>query len=1010
MSPDLTEEQAQGYLQSLGFRDPAAADRHLQEMADDLAVREALAGLAASLVEALKRTPDPDAAVVGLSRYLAARTSKVMFLHYLRDDLAALSVLIELLGTSPFLTEILVRDPEYFHWLISQLDRPADGVLEDARDAASGSRLDAHSSAVGRRREADPAMTESRLDALKRKKRQHLLWIAARDILGRETLQGATALLSTLADLMIDQVLRVVADARLAAEGLDRLPGRFAVIGMGKLGGQELNYSSDVDVIYVYEPDDEDDSRAHAWFQRLARTLTAALTDHTAESYFYRVDLRLRPMGRSGNVVHSLQQLKQYYETWGETFERFAMIKARPSAGDRDLGRRFVESVQPFVYRGYLDHAALEEIYQHKISVDRAIQSSGRERNVKLGRGGIREVELFTQVFQLTYGAKHQELRQRNTLAGLDALRKTGFITDDVSEDLTRAYVFLRTVEHRLQMVQESQVHTLSASREELAICARRLRFESVAQMEAELEGHRARVHEVYRELFDRRKGTTSFEARQLFRILSDELPRDEALAHLAESGFGDPVAAFTAVAALGQHAATASAPATVRNVLANFLAGSIKRIVRCARPEQVLIRFEQLAAQAGGAGPLARSLLENQVLCEALIDVLDSGDLLAQRLIQHPELLDALVQPVPTIDSLRRSFEASLTHMERFDRADRMDALRRFKRNEEFKILVGWLATGSLEQLHQRLSLLADYCIAQVARWHAPAPLDQAGTSWAVVALGKLGGAELTVHSDLDLVFVYEDEPDPSDSTARWQTFVEHTQSFLGDPTGEGIAYRIDTRLRPEGSKGALAIPFQAFGRYLNERAEPWERLAWTRAQVLVGSRDLSSRLMNAVDAFVYGPWDERLPQYMHDIRMRMERELGKEGPSRLDFKVGKGGLADIDFALQLVQIREGATNPSFRVPGTRQLLSALPPNLYVRADEAERLREAYRFLRAIETLVRLDADSNISWMASDPVAMNAIGTRMGFGDAPGGRLLAQYREVTERVRSIYTSVVGRL
>ncbi len=305
VSPDLTEEQAQAYLQSLGFRDPAAADRHLQEMADDLAVREALARLAASLVEALQRTPDPDAAVVGLSRYLAARTSKVMFLHYLRDDLAALGVLIELLGTSPFLTEILVRDPEYFHWLMSQLDRPVAGVLEDATGA------------VATPRQADPGMTEPRLDALKRKKRQHLLWIAARDILGRETLQGATALLSALADLTVDQVLRVVTEARLAAEGLDRLPGRFAVIGMGKLGGQELNYSSDIDVIYLYEPDDEDDSRAHAWFQRLARSLTAALTDHTAESYFYRVDLRLRPMGRSGNIAHSLKQLRQVLRDLG---------------------------------------------------------------------------------------------------------------------------------------------------------------------------------------------------------------------------------------------------------------------------------------------------------------------------------------------------------------------------------------------------------------------------------------------------------------------------------------------------------------------------------------------------------------------------------------------------------------------------------------------------------------------------------------------------------------------
>jgi glutamate-ammonia-ligase adenylyltransferase len=277
-------------------------------------------------------------------------------------------------------------------------------------------------------------------------------------------------------------------------------------------------------------------------------------------------------------------------------------------------------------------------------------------------------------------------------------------------------------------------------------------------------------------------------------------------------------------------------------------------------------------------------------------------------------------------------------------------------------------------------------------------------------VALGKLGGAELTVHSDLDLVFVYEDTVDASDSDARWQTFVERTQSFLGEPTGEGAAYHIDTRLRPEGTKGALAIPFSSFCRYLEERAEPWERLAWTRAQVLVGSPDLARRLRSTIEAFVYGPWDARLPEVMHHLRMRMEHELGKEGTSRLDLKVGKGGLADIDFVLQLAQIREGSAHAAFRIPGTRRLLKLLPSTSYIRPEEAERLNEAYRVLRTIETLVRLDADASISWISPDPVTMNAIGTRMGFEDAPGGRLVTQYREVTERVRTIYTAVMSRL
>jgi glutamate-ammonia-ligase adenylyltransferase len=968
-------------------RDSAVSERRLQTLSEDAAVREAVHQMAEPLLDALDLAPDPDAAAVGLSRFLAARASKVMFLRYLREDPAALAALVELLGTSPHLTETLIRNPEYFDALMPQLagvhgSEPAASAVEEPRPVPS-------------------------LDALKRLKRQRVLVIAARDILGRDSLEAATRQLSTLASLIVDRALDFVKVERLAAEHLDRLPGRFAVIGMGKLGGQELNYSSDIDLMYVYEPDSENDPEAHAVFQRLARTLTTTLTEHTAESYFYRVDLRLRPMGRAGNIAHSLEQFKEYYDTWGVTFERFALIKARPIAGDADLGSRFVDQVQSFVYRRYLDHAAVEEMYQHKASVDRAIAVAARERNVKLGRGGIREVELFTQVLQLTYGARLPALRQQNTLAGLAVLEQTGLISASVRAELAEAYVFLRTVEHRLQIVLDSQTHTLPESREELEICARRLRFTSADELESTLESRRARVHELYQDLFERRRGATSFEARQFFRILGDEVTDEEALAHLAGIGFRDPDAALNAIRGLGRQGAFTGAPTTARNLVANFLASAAPRIVSCATPEVVLLRFEQLAEQAGGA-LLARSLLENPVLCDVLIDVLDHGEFLAQRLVQHPELLDALALPVPSADALRRSFESSLARMERLALAARLTELRRFKRSEEFKIIVGWLATGSLDDLCDRLSFLADYAVAQAARWHAPAGLDAPAASWAVMALGKLGGEELTVHSDLDLVFVYEDEMDPSDADARWQSFVERTQNFLATPTAEGVAYRIDTRLRPEGTKGPLAVPVDALARYFEERAESWERLAWTRAQVLVGSRELSKRLRGMVEAFVYGPWQPEIPQYMHHIRMRMERELAKD-PSKLDVKVGAGGLTDIDFILELVQIYEGQRDPAFRIGGSRRLLAKLPSTRFLDPDESRRLTEAYRFLRTVETLVRLKADSNVSRISTDPVVMNPVGTRMGFGDAPGGRLLARYRELTERVRAIYTAVLTR-
>ena len=999
LSPALSGKHAQRYLQSIGFRNPAAADRNLRTLADEVVVRQALGSMADRLLEALLLTPDPDSALVGFSRYLGARTAKVSFLEYLHEDPHALQVLARVLGTSPFLSEILIRSPELFHWLLAQIDREAPATVEvRAESDALLASVDGAAAA---------------LDALKRFKRREILGIATRDILGRATLRSAAARLSDLASLLIERSLGIVSSHLLSRQGQDRLPGRFAVLGMGKLGGGELNYSSDIDLIYVYDPDDEDDPRAHDFFQRLARKLTAALGEHTAEGYLYRVDLRLRPMGRRGGIAYSLQQCAQYYETWGETFERFALIKARPIAGDPGLGHRFLDLVHPFVYRKYLDHAAVEEMYRYKARTDRTLRQREAHRNVKLGRGGIREVELFTQVLQLTYGASQPALRQRNTLNALDALRETGLISDSVGGDLARAYIFLRTVEHRLQIVLEDQTHSLSAAAVEREISARRIGFSTVEGLETELRAHRDRVHEVYRGLFERRRDTSNFGGRQFFRILSEDLSEEEALTYLTDCGLPDPSGALQVIRGLDQAASLAHPPSTARNVLANLLAAWMERVARCARPDVVLKRFEQLTTRTGAATMLYRSLLENEGLRDVLAQVLDSGDLLSLRVVRYPELLDSLLLPSVAIESLQHTFTARLNGMDGLERLDRMHQVRRFRLLEEFKILVEWMAGGTFGDLQEKLSLLADCCVARAARWHAPAESlarDANERGWAIVALGKLGGKELAVHSDLDLVVFYEGDPEDSATFVRYQSFVDALLAFLEEPTSEGVAYRIDTRLRPEGTKGALATPWAAFRRYLDTRAEAWERLAWTRCRLLVGSPRLTEKIQAAVTGFVYGPWDPHMPRLMHDIRLRMERALAHEGEKRIDFKVGRGGLADIDFLLQLVQIHEGGRRPEFRVPGTRVLLAQLPPTVYVSHDEAQQLRQAHHFLRQLEILARMQSDSGVGWLMRDPAVLDPLGRRLGLGERPGERLLGSYHAVTERVRSIYTAVLARL
>ena len=1004
LARELSEEAAARYLTTVGLRSAAAADQHLQRLADDLPTRLALGELAGPLFDAIEEAPDPDAALVGFCRYVATRTPKKSFIGYLLDDPRALQILTYLLGTSRFLSEILIRNPEYFHWLQRHLDRPAPDLVD------YGSELDGFLTG---------GLSDARkLDALKRFQRREMLRIAGRDLLGKDTLRSTTEQLSNLADTVTEGALRIATAEVSTAD--NPLPGRFAVIGMGKLGGRELNYSSDVDLIYVYEPADlEDDaSDAHARFQKLGRRLTARLGEHTSEGYLYRVDLRLRPLGQRGNLVYSLQQYAEYYESLGETFERFALIKARPIAGDASLGARFIDMVRPFVFRKYLDHAAIEELSRYKARSDREhAKHNEHERNVKVGRGGIREIELFAQVFQLIYGGERPALQTGHTLSALDQLGDEGFIETAVRTDLKEAYEFLRNVEHRLQIVQENQTHSLAANDAELAISARRLGFGAVEELMAQLERYRTRVHEVYVNLLDDGGEDTEFAGRQIFRLLAGEMTDDEAIDRLKGAGLANPESGLQAIRALDAAPAHAHAPSASRNLLANLLATMLAEGSGGTAPTKVLNRFEQVVARSGAAASLYRSLLENSELRERLFLALETGNLFAERLARYPELLDFLVTPTIDPDAFRETVHRAFAEVVEGGNGleARLDPFRRVKAIEEFKVLVEWLTVGRLETLNDKLSLVAETAVGAaarcIAREQTPAPdTPDAESGWVAIALGKLGGRELTVHSDLDLVFVYAGDPGDATRFASHQRFVRAICDFLARRTAGGAVYELDTRLRPEGKKGALAIPLAAFGRYLQERAEVWERMAWTRGRFVAGDQELSRDVLRAVEAFVYGEWHSDIPGYARHMRSRMERELTQEAAgARLNLKLGRGGLADIDFLLQVLQIREGRARAEFRITGTRQLLTSLPETAFLTLDEVTDLRDAYALLRELETVLRIDADAAVGSISTAVADLEPIGHRLRPA-ASGADLLSRYRKVTTRVRAIYEAGMTRL
>ena len=502
LARDLEETRARQYLATRGFRDPAGADERLQQLADDLQTRLALGELADLLLETLLEAPDPDAALTGFCRYAAKRVPKSSFIGYLQDDPRALQILTRVVGASPLLGEILIRNPEYLHWLQGELDCPPPDQVDY-------------------RAEVDALLAQDRtaprrLDSLKRFQRREILRIAGRDLLDKDTLRSTTEQLSDLAAVVIAGALQM-ARRDLAASAGGAPHGSFVVIGLGRLGGRELGYSQDIDLLYVYEPEDPDDESVQARFQRLGQGLTAILAEPTEEGYCYRVDLGLQPPGPLGNAACSLQEGTRHCEGLGETFERFALIGARPIAGDLELGRRFVDGIGPFVYRADVDHAAVRALARERAGADRhgarphpggpGATAGGRPHGWDLiaatSRSAVREIELAAQVLQFVHGAHYPDLRDANTLSALAAAHGRDLLAEAALEDLRRAYTFLRTVEHRLQIAGAAD-RPGPTDRAAPETTPRRLGFETAAELETTLARHRDRVHEIYRDLLER--------------------------------------------------------------------------------------------------------------------------------------------------------------------------------------------------------------------------------------------------------------------------------------------------------------------------------------------------------------------------------------------------------------------------------------------------------------------------------------------------------------------------
>ena len=800
----------------------------------------------------------------------------------------------------------------------------------------------------------------------------------------------------------------------LAASGE---PCAFVVVGMGKLGGRELNAGSDIDLMLFY---DTDDGRAgahslHEHFTRVAQRFVATLDEPTEDGFAWRVDLRLRPEGTRGPLVNALAAAERYYETWGRTWERAALVRARPVAGDLGFGARLLAALAPFVWRRSVDPRVVEEM-SGMLARARAEADEQTRGDLKIGRGGIREVEFFVQALQLVWGGREPRVRATNTLDALRRLRARGFVTDREGAELTDAYLFLRRLEHRIQFATGLQTHAMPEDPELRDRVARSLGYADGSALERELAEVRDRVSARFASLGQ----APAVDDVGVERLAAALDARDEAaVASSVAARFG-----AGASPDLPRHLlALARRPddplgATTRDREPALVSTLLQGLADAADPEQAARLLAAFFGRLATPGVYVRALADDPHLSRALTSLLGASMFLGEALAGHPDLVDRVLyaRGVPTAEVARAQLEEEVAAI-RPEKAGDVDAfvgaLRRAKRRVTFEVgladLAGDMTTRDVAAV---LTALADATLRHACRFAMLERGVQDARGLALIGMGKLGGRELGYGSDLDLFFVYEASDE--DAPERLARVAQRVLRLVSTPHDEGPGYELDTRLRPSGSQGLLVASLEAFTRYQAEQAESWERQALVKARACAGDEELGARVMTVAHAAAYergAPPPERL----HHLRTRLERELARErldrSPARYDVKVGRGGLVDIEFATQWLQMRHGSDR-RVRTTETEVALGALDACGYLDAALADTLREGWRFLRRIEQRLRVSHGTSVTLLEEGAPGLAVLARRLGLHDVrragADAILLERYVAVTRDVRAAYLRVLG--
>ncbi|HRK77701.1 MAG TPA: bifunctional [glutamate--ammonia ligase]-adenylyl-L-tyrosine phosphorylase/[glutamate--ammonia-ligase] adenylyltransferase [Thiobacillus sp.] len=823
---------------------------------------------------------------------------------------------------------------------------------------------------------ADEAALHQRLRQLRQR-----VWLAvtARDLAGSADLAEVVATWSALAEVCIAAALDFHHAALAVRHGEPRdehgQPQQMVVVAMGKLGGGELNVSSDIDLVYLYPEEGDtaaDDPAAammsrrdgiqtsrsisnHEFFVRLGRKLTAALGENTADGYVFRVDLRLRPWGDSGPFAMGFAMLEDYLVAQGRPWERYAWIKARPLTGVRH--DELASIVRPFVFRKYLDFGAFAAIRDLHVQIRREVARREMAHDVKLGPGGIREIEFTAQVFQLIRGGQIAALQQRPTLTVLDELVKNGLVTAGAQQELAAAYDFLRRLEHRIQYLDDAQTQLLPDDAESRAMLAEAMGFPGYAALLVTLDRHRNKVTRHFEQVFAAPQ--TDQNSHPLTAVCCGTAGAATTRALLENAGYGDPDQVLSSLDTLRQN--TARLAESTQLILNALLPPALEIIGSQRDPQATLDRFAALVQAIARRSTYLALLAEYPAALRQLVRLLAASPWAAQMITQQPQLLDELIAPqhlmsVPDWAQLAAQLHDELD-AHPGDTEAQMDALRRFKQVQTLRLLAQDVAGQlTLETLSDHLSYLADTLLAETLTrcWSGLKTRHRDTPRFAVIGYGKLGGKELGYASDLDIVFLYDDADERAQET--YARLAQRINTWLGTLTSAGILYETDLRLRPDGASGLLVSSTEAFRDYQLHHAWVWEHQALTRARFVCGDAAIGAAFEALRREILCLPRDAAKLRG-EVLAMREKMRAGHVNDSNLfDLKHDSGGIVDVEFCVQYLVLRHCAAHPELADnAGNIALLQRAGTAGLIPADTAQAAAGAYRELRRQQHAIKL-------------------------------------------------------